>query len=137
MNGEAIGLIETKGLVGGIEASDAMVKAADVVMISKAYIGSGIVTVICQGEVAAVKSAVEAGSIAAKRVSEVLATHVIPRPHPELDKIISGKYVRSGRGTIPKSRTPKPVNSSTKQAPESKQTKADEKKPEKSEKDKI
>ena len=91
MNGEALGLIETKGFAGGIEASDAMVKAADVAMISKAYIGSGIVTVICQGEVAAVKSAVEAGSMAAKRVSEVLATHVIPRPHPELDKIITGK----------------------------------------------
>jgi microcompartment protein CcmL/EutN len=134
MNGEAIGLIETKGLVGGIEASDAMVKAADVAMISKAYIGSGIVTVICQGEVAAVKSAVEAGSMAAKRVSEVLATHVIPRPHPELDKIITGKCVRSGRGTIPKSRTPKPISSLTKQTPESKKTQADDKK---SGKDKI
>lgn len=112
MNNGAIGLIETKGLVGGVEASDAMVKAADVIMISKAYVGSGIVTVICQGEVAAVKSAVEAGTVAAKRVSEVLATHVIPRPHPELDKIISGKYVRSGRGTIPRFKTPKPINKS-------------------------
>lgn len=112
MNNGAIGLIETKGLVGGVEASDAMVKAADVIMISKAYVGSGIVTVICQGEVAAVKSAVEAGTVAAKRVSEVLATHVIPRPHPELDKIISGKYVRSGRGTIPRFKSPKPINKS-------------------------
>ena len=109
MNGEAIGLIETRGLVGGVEAADAMVKSADVVMISKAYIGSGLVTVICQGEVAAVKSAVDAGSAAAKRVSEVLSTHVIARPHPELDKIISGKCVRTGRGTFPKSRTPKPA----------------------------
>jgi len=114
MNGEAIGLIETKGLVGGVEASDAMVKAADVIMISKAYIGSGIVTVVCQGEVAAVKSAVEAGTVAAKRVSEVLATHVIPRPHPELEKILSGRCVRSGRGTFPKSRRHKQVNSSEK-----------------------
>jgi|YelNatPaOPRAMG01_1025707.scaffolds.fasta_scaffold337817_1 microcompartment protein CcmL/EutN len=134
MNGEAIGLIETRGLVGGVEASDAMVKAADVVMISKAYIGSGIVTVICQGEVAAVKSAVEAGAVAAKRVSEVLATHVIPRPHPELDKIISGKYVRSGRGTIPKSRTPKPLNAAkpaTAQAKASNAANSEEKKSEK------
>ena len=116
MNGEAIGLIETKGLVGGVEASDAMVKAADVVMISKSYIGSGIVTVVCQGEVAAVKSAVEAGTVAAKRVSEVLASHVIPRPHPELEKILSGRYVRSGRGTFPISRRHKQTNVSEKVA---------------------
>lgn len=131
MNSEAIGLIETKGLVGGVEASDAMVKAADVVMISKAYIGSGIVTVICQGEVAAVKSAVEAGTVAAKRVSEVLATHVIPRPHPELDKIISGKYVRSGRGTIPKSRTPKPASAAKSAPAQTKASDSEEKKNEK------
>jgi len=131
MNSEAIGLIETKGLVGGVEASDAMVKSADVVMISKAYIGSGIVTVICQGEVAAVKSAVEAGTVAAKRVSEVLATHVIPRPHPELDKIISGKYVRSGRGTIPKARTPKPVTQAKAAPAPSKAAGSEEKKAEK------
>ncbi len=114
MNGEAIGLIETKGLVGGIEASDAMVKAADVILISKAYVGSGIVTVVCQGEVAAVKSAVDAGAVAAKRVSEVLATHVIPRPHPELEKILSGRCVRSGRGTFPKSKKQKPAGASAK-----------------------
>lgn len=131
MNSGAIGLIETKGLVGAVEASDAMVKTADVVMISKAYIGSGIVTVICQGDVAAVKSAVEAGTIAAKRVSEVLATNIIPRPHPELDKIISGKYVRSGRGTIPKSRTPKPVGGAAKSATVSAKAPAEEKKAEK------
>jgi ethanolamine utilization protein EutM len=131
MNSGAIGLIETKGLVGGIEASDAMVKTSDVVMISKAYIGSGIVTVICQGEVAAVKAAVEAGTVAAKRVSEVLATHIIPRPHQELDKIISGKNVRSGRGTIPKSRTPKPASSSIKAAPISAKASVEEKKAEK------
>lgn len=131
MNSGAIGLIETKGLVGAVEASDAMVKTADVVMISKAYIGSGIVTVICQGEVAAVKSAVEAGTIAAKRISEVLATHIIPRPHQELDKIISGKNVRSGRGTIPKSRTPKSAESIAKSAPVSTKAPAEEKKAEK------
>ncbi|MHB1346757.1 MAG: BMC domain-containing protein [Candidatus Humimicrobiaceae bacterium] len=131
MNSGAIGLIETKGLVGGVEASDAMVKTSDVVMISKAYIGSGIVTVICQGEVAAVKAAVEAGTIAAKRVSEVLATHIIPRPHQELDKIISGKNVRSGRGTFPKSRTPKPAAASVKSAPAASKTAAEEKKADK------
>ena len=131
MNSGAIGLIETKGLVGAVEASDAMVKTADVVMISKAYIGSGIVTVICQGEVAAVKSAVEAGTIAAKRISEVLATHIIPRPHQELDKIISGKNVRSGRGTIPKSRTPKSAGSIAKSASASTKASAEEKKAEK------
>ncbi|MHB1252662.1 MAG: BMC domain-containing protein [Candidatus Humimicrobiaceae bacterium] len=131
MNSGAIGLIETKGLVGAVEASDAMVKTSDVVMISKAYIGSGIVTVICQGEVAAVKAAVEAGTVAAKRVSEVLATHIIPRPHQELDKIISGKYVRSGRGTIPRSRTPKPVGASVKSAPAAAKASAEEKKAEK------
>jgi ethanolamine utilization protein EutM len=131
MNSGAIGLIETKGLVGAIEASDAMVKNSDVVMISKAYIGSGIVTVICQGEVAAVKAAVEAGTVAAKRVSEVLATHIIPRPHQELDKIISGKYVRSGRGTIPKSRTPRPVGMSAKSAPAATKAPVEEKKAEK------
>ena len=108
MNGEAIGLIETRGLVGGVEASDAMVKSADVVLISKAYVGSGIITVVCQGEVAAVKSAIDAGSVAAKRVSEVLATHVIPRPHPELEKILTGRCVRSGRGTFPKSKRRRP-----------------------------
>jgi len=131
MNSGAIGLIETKGLVGGIEASDAMVKTSDVVMISKAYIGSGIVTVVCQGEVAAVKAAVEAGTAAAKRVSEVLATHIIPRPHQELDKIFSGKYVRSGRGTIPKSRTPKPAGTPAKAAPAAAKVSAEEKKAEK------
>jgi ethanolamine utilization protein EutM len=127
MNSEAIGLIETKGLVGGVEASDAMVKAADVVMISKAYIGGGIVTVICEGEVAAVKSAVEAGTVAAKRVSEVLATHVIPRPHPELDKIISGKNVRSGRGTFPRSRTPKPASAAKAAPAQAKASESEEK----------
>ena len=131
MNSGAIGLIETKGLVGAVEASDAMVKTSDVVMISKAYIGSGIVTVICQGEVAAVKAAVEAGTVAAKRVSEVLATHIIPRPHQELDKIISGKYVRSGRGTIPKSRTPKPAGASVKSAPAASKVSVEEKKADK------
>lgn len=108
MKGEAIGLVETKGLVGATEAADAMVKAANVKLISKAYVGSGYAAVIISGDVGAVKAAVDSGSAAAKRVGEIISVHIIPRPHEDLDKIISGKMVRSGRGTIPKSRTPKP-----------------------------
>jgi len=112
MNGEAIGLIETRGLVGATEAADAMVKAANVKLISKAYVGSGYAAVIISGDVGAVKAAVDSGSAAAKRVGEIISVHVIPRPHPDLEKIIYGKMVRSGRGTVPKSRTPKSKKSS-------------------------
>ncbi len=101
MNGEAIGLIETKGFVGGTEATDAMVKSANVTLISKGYAGGGLVCVIVQGDVGAVKAAVDAGSAAAKRVGELMSAHVIPRPHPDLEKILSGKKVRAGRITIP------------------------------------
>jgi len=113
MNGEAMGLIETRGLVGSVEAADAMVKAANVKLITKEYVGGGLVTVIVTGDVGAVKAAVDAGAAAAKRVGEVVSVHIIPRPHTELDKIISGKLVRSGRGTIPKSRSTKPKSSSS------------------------
>ncbi|MDD3776385.1 MAG: BMC domain-containing protein [Actinomycetota bacterium] len=85
---KALGLIETRGLVGSIEAADAMVKAANVTLISKAYVGGGLVTVIVEGDVGAVKAAVDAGSAAAKRVGEVVSVHVIPRPHEETSKII-------------------------------------------------
>ncbi len=112
MNGEAIGLIETKGLVGATEAADAMVKAANVKLISKAYVGSGYAAVIVSGDVGAVKAAVDSGSAAAKRGGEIISVHVIPRPHEDLDKMLSGKMVRSGRGTVPKSRTPKPKKAS-------------------------
>ncbi len=105
MNGEAIGLIETRGLIGSVEAADTMVKAANVSLIAKAYVGSGLVTVIIQGDVGAVKAAIDSGAAAAKRVGEIVSVHIIPRPHQELDKIISGKAVRSGRGTIPKAKT--------------------------------
>ncbi len=112
MNGEAIGLIETRGLIGATEAADAMVKAANVKLISKAYVGSGYAAVIVSGDVGAVKAAVDSGSAAAKRVGEIISVHIIPRPHEELQKLISGKMVRSGRGTVPKERTPKPKGKS-------------------------
>ncbi|MCG9478888.1 MAG: BMC domain-containing protein [Actinomycetia bacterium] len=85
---KALGLIETRGLVGSIEAADAMVKSANVTLVSKAYVGGGLVTVIVEGDVGAVKAAVDAGSAAAKRVGELISVHVIPRPHEETSKII-------------------------------------------------
>lgn len=87
MNYEALGMVETKGMVGCIEASDAMVKAADVVLVSYVKIGSGYITAVVRGDVAAVKAAVDAGSEAAKKVGELISTHVIPRPHADLEKI--------------------------------------------------
>lgn len=87
MSAEALGMVETKGLVGCIEASDAMVKAADVILVGYEQIGSGLVTAVVRGDVAAVKAAVEAGKEAAQRVGELVSTHVIPRPHADLEKI--------------------------------------------------
>ncbi|HEV8383735.1 MAG TPA: ethanolamine utilization microcompartment protein EutM [Candidatus Acidoferrales bacterium] len=87
---EALGMIETKGLVGAIEASDAMVKAANVTLIGKEYIGSGYVTVMVRGDVGAVKAATDAGAAAARRVGELVAVHVIPRPHDHVDEILPG-----------------------------------------------
>ncbi|TET49554.1 MAG: BMC domain-containing protein [Actinomycetota bacterium] len=88
MAGEAIGLIETRGLVGGIEAADAMVKAANVKLVGQERIGGGLVTVIVKGDVGAVKAAVDSGAAAAKRVGELISVHVIPRPHADLDMIL-------------------------------------------------
>ena len=92
--GDALGMIETRGLVALIEAMDAMVKAADVVVVGWQQIGGGLVTALVRGDVAAVQAATEAGQAAAKRVGEVLAVHVIPRPHPSLENIlpINKKY---------------------------------------------
>lgn len=87
MNAEALGLVETKGLVGCIEASDAMVKAANVILASYVKIGSGLVTAVVRGDVAAVRAAVDAGSEAAKKVGELVGSHVIPRPHLDLERI--------------------------------------------------
>jgi len=85
---KAIGLIETKGLVAMLEAADAMLKAANVHLIGKERIGGGFMTVIVEGEVAAVKASVDAGAAAAKRVGEVISIHVIARPHEEIEKIL-------------------------------------------------
>lgn len=85
---EALGMIETRGLVASIEAADAMVKAADVTLIGNEKIGSGLVSVMVRGDVGAVKAAVEAGGAAASRLGEVIAIHVIPRPHSDVEKIL-------------------------------------------------
>ena len=89
MSQEALGLIETKGLIGSVEAADAMVKAANVTLIGKEYIGAGYVTVMVRGDVGAVKAATEAGSEAANSVGTLVSVHVIPRPHPDLAKHFS------------------------------------------------
>jgi ethanolamine utilization protein EutM len=88
MDKQALGMVETKGLVGAIEAADAMVKAANVVLVGKEMIGSGLVTVMVRGDVGAVKAAVDAGAAAAKRVGELVSVHVIPRPHQDVEKIL-------------------------------------------------
>ena len=88
MEKKALGMIETRGLTAAIEASDAMTKAAEVKLIGTEKIGSGLVTVMVRGDVGAVKSAVEAGSTAAGRLGELIATHVIPRPHGDVEGIL-------------------------------------------------
>ena len=88
---EALGMIETKGLVGSIEAADAIVKAANVTLIGKEFVGGGIVTVMVRGDVGAVKAATDAGAAAAQRVGELLSVHVIPRPHAEVEDILPQK----------------------------------------------
>ena len=85
---EALGMIETKGLVGCIEAADAMVKSANVELTGYGKIGSGLVTVMVRGDVGAVKAAVDAGAAAADKVGQVVSVHVIPRPHPDVEKML-------------------------------------------------
>lgn len=85
---EALGMVETRGLTAAIEAADAMVKAAEVVLIGTEKIGSGLVTVMVRGDVAAVKAAVEVGGANASKLGELIATHVIPRPHSDVEKIL-------------------------------------------------
>jgi ethanolamine utilization protein EutM len=84
----ALGMIETKGLVGAIEAADAMVKAANVTLVGKEKVGGGLVTVLVRGDVGAVKAATDAGAAAAERVGELVSIHVIPRPHSEVEVIL-------------------------------------------------
>ena len=85
---EALGMVETRGLVAAIEAADAMVKAANLQLIGSEKIGSGLVSVMVRGDVGAVKAAVEAGGAAAANLGEVIATHVIPRPHTDVNKLL-------------------------------------------------
>ena len=97
---EALGMVETKGLIGSIEAADAMVKAANVILVGKEYIGAGYVTVLVRGDVGAVKAATDAGAAAARRVGELVSVHVIPRPHAEVEKILPKVEGRQGRTVI-------------------------------------
>ena len=88
MSLDALGMIETRGLIGAIEAADAMVKTANVVLVGKEYIGAGYVTVLARGDVGAIKAATDAGAAAARRVGELVSVHVIPRPHTEVERIL-------------------------------------------------
>lgn len=88
MSGEALGMVETKGLVGSIEAADAMTKAANVTLVGYEKIGSGLVTTMVRGDVGAVKAAVDAGVAAAEKVGTVVSKHVIPRPHADVEKVL-------------------------------------------------
>jgi ethanolamine utilization protein EutM len=88
MASEALGMVETRGLIGSIEAADAMVKAANVALVGKEYIGAGYVTVLVRGDVGAVKAATDAGAAAARRVGELISVHVIPRPHADVERIL-------------------------------------------------
>ena len=94
MQQEAVGMIETKGLVAAIEAADTMVKSANVTLIGYEKIGSGLVTVMVRGDVGAVKAATDAGSAAATKVGELVSIHVIPRPHTEVEKILPTTLVK-------------------------------------------
>jgi ethanolamine utilization protein EutM len=93
----ALGMVETRGLVGSIEAADAMVKAANVILIGSEYVGGGYVTVMVRGDVGAVKAATDAGAAAAKRVGELVSVHVIPRPHSDVEMILP-KNTKGGFG---------------------------------------
>jgi len=86
--GDALGMVETRGFIGSVEAADAMVKAANVLLIGSEYIGAGYVTVLVRGDVGAVKAATDAGAAAARRVGELISVHVIPRPHTEVERIL-------------------------------------------------
>ena len=97
MDTNALGMIETKGLVGAIEAADAMVKSANVQLIGKEQVGGGLVTVMVRGDVGAVKAATDAGAAAAEKVGELISVHVIARPHGEVDNILpKGKPLAGG-----------------------------------------
>jgi ethanolamine utilization protein EutM len=94
---EALGMVETKGFVGAVEAADAMVKAANVQLVGKEYIGAGYVTIFVRGDVGAVKAATDAGAAAARRVGELISVHVIPRPHAEVERVLPNNVRAGGR----------------------------------------
>jgi ethanolamine utilization protein EutM len=96
MSMEALGMIETKGFIGAVEAADAMVKAANVILVGREYIGAGYVTVFVRGDVGAVKAATDAGAAAARRVGELVSVHVIPRPHKELEQVLESAGLVDG-----------------------------------------
>ncbi|GEB35230.1 MULTISPECIES: BMC domain-containing protein [Brevibacillus] len=86
--GDALGMVETKGLIGAVEAADAMVKAANVKLVGKVHVGGGLVTVMVRGDVGAVKASTDAGAAAAEKVGELVSVHVIPRPHSDIELIL-------------------------------------------------
>ena len=100
MNTNSLGMIETKGLIGAIEAADAMVKSANVQLVGKEQVGGGLVTVMVRGDVGAVKAATDAGAAAAEKVGELISVHVIARPHTEVDAILPhGRLSQQTPGT--------------------------------------
>ena len=96
MNTNSLGMIETKGLIGAIEAADAMVKSANVQLVGKEQVGGGLVTVMVRGDVGAVKAATDAGAAAAEKVGELISVHVIARPHTEVDAILPNGRLSQG-----------------------------------------
>ena len=94
----ALGMVETRGLISAVEAADAMLKAANVVLIGSEYVGGGFVTVMVRGDVGAVKAATDAGAAAAKRVGDFISVHVIPRPHEDVEMILPQRTKGSHRG---------------------------------------
>jgi ethanolamine utilization protein EutM len=88
MSSDALGMVETRGLIGAVEAADAMSKSANVTLVGKEYIGAGYVTVLVRGDVGAVKASTDAGAAAARRVGELVSVHVIPRPHADVERIL-------------------------------------------------
>ena len=100
MNTNSLGMIETKGLIGAIEAADAMVKSANVQLVGKEQVGGGLVTVMVRGDVGAVKAATDAGAAAAEKVGELISVHVIARPHTEVDAILPKGRLSQGGGLV-------------------------------------
>jgi ethanolamine utilization protein EutM len=96
MAGQALGMVETRGLVSAIEAADAMVKAANVKMVGKEHAGAGLIAIFVRGDVGAVKAATDAGGAAAERVGELVSVHVIPRPHNDIEVIIPQETAKKG-----------------------------------------